>query len=360
MNARTVLGAGLAMLLFIVGLIAMNPETARAATTGIVYDRPPADADFTPIVMKFGTSSADITLTAQAFMDWAKRLDEYSGGKVKIDVFCSSVLGNNTEMVQGAQMGIIDIVVIQPGGIADMGAKKMNLYCLPYLFSDYQQYVKTLFGDIGGELLQDVTDNVQGLIGFSYLPDGGRCYFTGQKPIRNIDDIRNMKLRIQPYAIDVSTSRAIGFSSTPVAFSELYSALQTGVVDGAENPISGIDGNALYEVSKYLVLDNHTYNIPILIVSAATWRKITDDTKALMKFTWNEMVNEFYLPQLESSEAELLDKFRKHGVEIIPALEDRGKWVEAVQPIWKEYGVGLEDLIAGVKALGDGKGEAKQ
>ncbi len=330
---------------------AVLASSATAGTAGDLPAKPPSDGDYTSITMKFGTSSAEATLTAQAFMEWARRLDEHSKGKVQVDVFCSSILGNNTEMVQGAQMGIIDIVVIQPGGIADMGAKKMNLYCLPYLFSNYDQYVKTLFGEIGDQLLQDITDNVQGLIGFGYLPDGGRCYFTAKKPIRNLDDIRGMKLRIQPYAIDVATSRAIGFSSTPVAFSELYSALQTGVVDGAENPISGIDGNALYEVSKYLVVDNHTYNIPILIVSAATWRRLSDDTKVLMKYAWSEMVNEFYLPRLADSEAELLEKFRKHGTQIISELEDREKWVEAVQPVWDEYGVDLKDMIDKIQAL---------
>lgn len=356
MKTRLAFVAALTLLTCIAGGGAFFGEAAWAATSAAPLEvalpaKPSADADYTSITMKFGTSSADSTLTAQAFMDWGKRLEKYSNGKVKMDVFCSSILGNNTEMVQGAQMGIIDVVVIQPGGIADMGAKKMNLYCLPYLLSSYDKYVATLFSGIGDEILQDVTDNVQGLIGFSYLPDGGRCYFTAKKPIRNINDIKSMKIRIQPYAIDNATAAAFGFSSTPVAFSELYSALQTGVVDGAENPISGFDGNALYEVTKYLVLDNHTYNIPVLIVSKITWDRISDDTKTLMKYTWKEMLNEFYLPRLEKSEAELIEKFKKHGLEVIPQLEDREKWVEVVKPVWSKYGAGLEKLIADVQAL---------
>ena len=91
--------------------------------------------DYTKMTLKFGTSSAESTLTAKTFMEWGKRLSEKTNGAVNVDVYCSSVLGNNTEMVQGAQMGTIDVVVIQPGGIADMGAPKMNLLCLTSCFS---------------------------------------------------------------------------------------------------------------------------------------------------------------------------------------------------------------------------------
>jgi len=309
------------------------------------------EGDYTEIIMKFGTSSAESTLTAKTFMEWGERLSQKTDGKVKVDVYCSSVLGNNSEMVQGAQLGTVDIAVIQPGGIADMGATKMNLLTLPYLFNSYDQYYKTLTGPVGEQLLQDVTDHVSGLVGFGYLPDGGRDYFTTSKPIRTIEDIKGQKLRVQPYEIDGDTASALGFSATPVAFSELYSALQTGVVDGAENPIAGIDGSALYEVSSYLTLDNHTYNIPVLLVSRKTWDKISDDTKTLMETEWLLVVDEYYVPQLSAYEAELLKKFEAHGVEVIPAVADPEKWVEAVQPVWDKYGVGIEDLIQEVQNL---------
>lgn len=327
-----------------ISLVALFLVLALLACCGLAED-------YTAMTLKFGTSSAESTLTAQTFMEWGKRLSEKTNGAVNVDVYCSSILGNNTEMVQGAQLGTIDVVVIQPAGIADMGAPKMNLLSLPYLFGSYEQYTKTLYGEVGDELLQQVTDGVQGLIGFSFLPDGGRCYFTNGKGIYNIDDIKGMKLRVQSYAIDTDTANALQFSATPTAFSELYSALQTGIVDGAENPLSGIDGNALYEVSEYLVLDNHTYNIPVLVMSERTWNKANDATKALLKETWMECVNEFFIPQLETYEAGLLEKFAASGVTIIEKVEDYDKWVEAVKPVWEKYGEGMEDLIAKVQAL---------
>jgi len=307
------------------------------------------EAKYNTITLKFGTSSAESSLTAKAFKDWGARLDKATNGAVKVDVYCSSVLGNNTEMTQGAQMGTIDVVVIQPSGLADMGAKRMNVLVLPYLFKDYDQYYKTLYGKIGDELLGDITKNIKGLVGFSYLADGGRCYFNNGRPIKTIQDIKGMKLRVQSYAIDSSTAKAIGFSATPTALSELYSALQTGVVDGAEQPLSAIDGNAFYEVAKYLVLDNHTYNIPTLVVSAMTWNKLNDATKVLLKEKWIETVEQFFKPSLKDYEASLLKKFQTAGMQIVN-IEDYNKWVEAVAPVWKQYGAGLEDIIAQIQA----------
>ena len=343
-------------LAMVFALCACGQSAAPAATATEAPAEAPAEADAAPagpeyseITLKFGTSSAETTLTAQSFMKWGEYLKEATDGKVNVDVYCSSVLGNNTEMSQGAQMGTIDVVVIQPGGVADMGATKMNLLGLPYLFGNYDQYLHTLFGEVGEELLQDVTDNVQGLVGFSYLPDGGRCYFTNSKPITCIEDIKGMKLRIQTYAVDAAAAEAIGFSATPTAFSELYSALQTGVVEGAENPLSGIDGNAFYEVCDYLTLDNHTYNIPVLLFSAKTWNSLTPDTQAVLKEMWEKTVNEFFVPQLSDYEAGLIKKFEEHGM-TVNELTDYDKWVEAVQPVWAEFGAGLEDMIATVQA----------
>ena len=331
------------------GQSAAPAAAATEAPAAEPADAAPAGPEYNEITLKFGTSSAESSLTAQAFMKWGEFLKEATDGKVNVDVYCSSVLGNNTEMTQGAQMGTIDVVVIQPGGIADMGATKMNLLGLPYLFGNYDQYLHTLFGEVGEELLQDVTDNVQGLIGFSYLPDGGRCYFTNGKPITCIDDMKGLKLRIQTYAVDAAAAEAIGFSATPTAFSELYSALQTGVVDGAEQPISAIDGNAFYEVCDNLTLDNHTYNIPVLLISENTWNNLNDDTKAILKEMWNKTVDEWFVPQLSDYEAGLLKKFEENGM-TIHELTDYDKWVEAVQPVWAEYGAGLEDMIAAIQA----------
>lgn len=329
----------------------VETQAPAAQEAAPAVDAAEASVEYNEITLKFGTSSAESSLTAKAFMEWGNLLSEASGGKVNVDVYCSSVLGNNSEMVQGAQLGTIDVVVIQPAGLADMGANKMTLLSLPYLFGSYDQYYNTLFSDVGQELLDNVTETVQGLIGFGYLPDGGRCYFTSSKAIRTLEDIQGMKLRVQSYAIDSSTATALGFSATPTALSELYSAMDTGVVDGAEQPLSAIDGNAFYEVSDYITLDNHTFNLPTLVFSEKTWNSLNAETQTLLKEKWTETVEDYFKPQLEDYENGLIQKFEEAGCEII-TLPDYDKWVEAVAPVWEEYGAGLEDMIAKVQALG--------
>ena len=349
-----ILALNMMFTLFACGSSKTTAETqAPAAAPKAAADPAPTQdgVEYNEVTLKFGTSSAESSLTAKAFMEWGRLLSEASDGKINVDVYCSSVLGNNSEMVQGAQMGTIDVVVIQPAGLADMGANKMTLLSLPYLFKNYDQYYNTLFSDIGDELLDNVTETIQGLIGFSYLPDGGRCYFTSSKAIRSLEDIKGMKLRVQSYAIDSSTATALGFSATPTALSELYSAMDTGVVDGAEQPLSAIDGNAFYEVSNYITLDNHTFNVPTLVFSEKTWNSLNAETQALLKEKWTETVEGYFKPQLADYEAGLLKKFEEAGCEIIE-LPDHDKWVEAVDSVWAEYGAGLEDMIAKVQAIG--------
>lgn len=309
----------------------------------------PAGPEYTEIELKLGTSSAEGSLVANTLVEFGNKLKEATGGKVSVTVYPGSVLGSTAEMLQNTQLGTLDLAVQQPGGLADMGAKKMTLLTLPYLIKEYDTLIDVLFSDIGDELLQDITDNIDGLIGFGYLPDGGRCYFT-TKPIRGLEDIKGLKLRMQSFAIDTDAAKTLGFSATPVAMSELYNALESGVVDGAENSISTIDGSKFYEVIDYVTLDNHIFNLPVMMVSEQTWNKLTDDTKAIMKEVWDENILNYYVPQLTETQNAMLEKFKGEGVEIIE-LEDYDKWVEAVQPVWDLYDDGIEDLVEKVKAM---------
>ncbi len=327
-----------------------EPAPAPAEPAAPEAPAEPAGPEYTEIELKLGTSSAEGSLVANTLVEFGNKLSEATGGKVSVVVYPGSVLGSTAEMLQNTQLGTLDLAVQQPGGLADMGAKKMTLLTLPYLIKDYDTLIDVLFSDIGDELLQDITDNLEGLIGFGYLPDGGRCYFT-TKPIRALDDIKGLKIRMQSFAIDSDAATTLGFSATPVNMNELYSSIDSGVVDGAENSISTIDGSKFYEVIDYVTLDNHIFNLPVMMVSEATWSKLSDDTKAIMKEVWDENILNYYVPALTETQDEMLKKFEEYGVEIIE-LQDYDKWVEAVQPIWDKYDDGIEDLVQKVLAMG--------
>lgn len=328
----------LAILMILVIVLSLSVSTFASAE------------EYEPVTLRFGTTSSDTSLTGMAFLEYSKRLKEKSNGAVDFQVYTSSVLGTNDEMVQGVQIGTIDMTIVTPSGVSDMGAPSLRLLSLPYLFGSYDQYYKTVFGEIGEKLLQEVTDNIQGIYGFSFLPDSGRNFFNNIKPVTCIEDIQGMKLRVMPYAIDSDMAAAIGFSATPISWSEVYQSIQSGVVDGAENPLSGYDGNSLYEVAPYLTLDCHYYSCPVLMMSDKTWNRLPDNTKTLLKETWLEIIDDWYVPNMEEYENTLLAKFEELGV-TVSTITDYEKWVEAVEPVWEKYGADIQDLIDAVREI---------
>ncbi len=357
MKRSSILAVLLAFVL-IFSLVGCGGSSARASTStpsapseNAESPSVPAEPAFETTLIKFGTTSAEATMYVQYFKKWGEKVTNATGGKVTIEVYPGSVLGSSSEMLQSTQLGALDVVVVQPSGCADLGVKKMNLLTLPYLFRDYNQYYNVLTGDIGKELLDAVTEAKVGLVGFGYYPDGARHYFTTEAggAIRSVTDIKGKKLRIQSYAIDQATANALGFSATSVSIAELYSALQSGVVNGAEQPLSTLVSNKYYEVSKYVTLDAHSYNIPTLLFSSKSWDGYSDQLKNILTAAWDECLVEMR-PEIEGYQNEMITTLKDAGLEIIE-LNDHDAWVNAMAPVYAEYGAGIEDLIARVEAV---------
>ncbi|MGN0760189.1 MAG: TRAP transporter substrate-binding protein [Candidatus Ventricola sp.] len=309
-----------------------------------------AVAEFEPMTMRFGTTSGESTMYVQYFKKFAEKVSAATDGAVSIEVYPGSVLGSSLEMLQSTQLGALDIVVVQPAACADLGVKQMGVLSLPYLFENYDHYYRVLTGEIGQKLLDAVTDANIGLVGFGYYPDGARHYFTTEKggAIRSVEDIKGKKLRIQSYAIDQKMAEALGFAATPVSISELYSSLQSGVVDGAEQPLSTLLSNKYYEVCKYVTLDAHSYNIPTLLFSATTWNRCSDELKTIMHTAWDECLVEMR-PEIEGYQLELINTFRENGMEVIEVTDGQA-WADAMKPVYDEFAVGLESLVEEIKA----------
>lgn len=309
-----------------------------------------AMAEFEPMTMRFGTTSGESTMYVQYFKKFAEKVNAATDGAVSIEVYPGSVLGTSLEMLQSTQLGALDIVVVQPAACADLGVKQMGVLSLPYLFENYDHYYRVLTGEIGQKLLDAVTEANIGLVGFGYYPDGARHYFTTEKggAIRSVEDIKGKKLRIQSYAIDQKMAEALGFAATPVSISELYSSLQSGVVDGAEQPLSTLLSNKYYEVCKYVTLDAHSYNIPTLLFSANTWNRCSDELKAVMHTAWDECLVEMR-PEIEGYQLELINTFKGNGMEVIEVTDGQA-WADAMKPVYDEFAVGLESLVEEIQA----------
>lgn len=305
---------------------------------------------FKKTTLRFGTTSAENTLVVATMRMFAEKVLDRTDGQVVVQIFPASQLGDAAEIVKSAQMGAVDMCMAQPASISSMGIKPMSTLVLPYIFKSFDQRLNVLFGDVGQGLLDEISAGNINLRGFGYFPDGARSFFTAKgKPIRKFEDVKGMKLRVQPYDLDTDMVIAMGASPTPTAFAELYSALQSGVVDGGEQPVAGFYGNKLYEVSGYFTLDEHTYNTLVVLFSELSWKKLTPELQSLLTDAWKESVDEFK-DDVVANEKELLNKIAATGTEIIE-LKDREKWMAAMDPIYAKHGVGLDSWIAKIRSV---------
>ena len=298
--------------------------------------------------LKLGHNLAEDHAVHISLTAFAADVAEKSAGTINIQIFPNGTLGSESDMISQVQFGMLDMAKVSASTLGNYN-KLYNAYSVPYVFDNQEHYYSVMDGEIANELYMATEGD--GFIGLTWLDSGSRSFYITDAAYKKANfaeaDLTGLKIRMQNNAMMVRMIELLGGTGvTGIGANEVYSSIQTGVVDGAENPLSGIDGNALYEVSEYLTLDNHTYNIPVLVMSERTWNKANDATKALLKETWMECVNEFFIPQLETYEAGLLEKFAATGVTIIETLPDYEKWVEACAPVWAKYGAGMEDLIA--------------
>lgn len=308
------------------------------------------EEQFPKMTLRFGSTSAENTVIVSTMKKFAQKVSDKTNGQVTVMIFPASQLGGVPEMSRNAQLGALDMCMTQPANLADMGIKEMSTLVLPYIFKSYDQRWDILFGDVGSDLLDKVSEGGIKLKGFGYFPDGARNFFTVKgKPIRKIEDMKGLKLRVQPYALDTDMVIALGASPTPTAFSELYSALQTGLVDGAEQPIAGYYGGKYYEVTSYLTLDEHTYNTLIVLFSEIIWNKLSPQLQAVLIESWEEAVEEARSVVLQN-EADILNKLTDYGIEVIK-LTDREKWVAAMEKVYAKHAIGLENWIERFNAV---------
>lgn len=306
--------------------------------------------EFKPMTLRFGTTSAEGTMVVSTMKEFAAKVSDATGGKVEIQIFPASQLGNVSEMTEQAQMGALDMCMNQPANISDMGIERMGVLGLPYLFTSYEQRWNVLFGDIGDGLLEDITNSDIQLIGLGYYPDGARNFFTvDKKPIRKLEDVKGMKLRVQSFKVDNDMAIALGASPTPTSSSEMYSAIQSGIVDGAEQPVAAYYNSKFYEVSKYMTLDEHTYNTLVIVFSKSIWDTMEPQLQSVLTDSWKEAVTEAK-PEILKAEKEYLTKIADAGVEIIE-LTDKEKWAAAMDTVYKDNAANLTDLVESIKAV---------
>jgi len=295
------------------------------------------------IVLKLGELNPDTHVMTIAFREFARIVEDKTDGRIVVEVFPAGQLGDQQTMIQALQMGALDIYRTNPSFLADLGMEKMNVFHLPFLFRDVDHCWDVLNGPIGEEFLRVVDDSDRKMIGFGYFAESPRNFFFRNKVVTSIADMKGLKIRVPQSQMYLDIVEAFGASPTPLAYAELYSALQTGVVDGAENPLTGYFVNKFYEVAPYYTLNGHELAPSVIMFSELSWRKLSESDQTLLSESMREA--ERYMRSLSAQkDKEAIDAMLAAGV-TISEIDNHQEWVDAVTPLYEKYGAKYLDVI---------------
>jgi tripartite ATP-independent transporter DctP family solute receptor len=278
---------------------------------------------------------------------WADTLKKATDGRIVVKIYPSGQLGGEKELVEQLQMGTLDLTKVSSAGL-EAFVPEMKVLGMPYLFKNKNHKWKVLNSAFGKELLDAGSD--RGLVGIGFYEAGERSFYTKDKPIKTPADLKNLKIRVIKSPMAINLLQILGASPTPISWGELYTALQQGTVDGAENNPPSFVSARHYEVCKYYSLDKHTSPMDVVMAGKKVWGKLSEEDKAIMLETFDISVE--YQKQLWAEVVKenfaLLDSV---GVEVI--TPDQAPFIEAVQPMYKEYAKDkvIGPLIEKIKAI---------
>jgi len=285
----------------------------------------------------------------KAMVYMAERVKFYSKGKMEIEIYPSGQLGSEQQCVELLQIGSLAITKVS-AAVMESFTQNYQVLGLPYIFRSKQHSFNVLDGPIGKELLGSTEKfNIRGLC---FYDAGARSFYTINKPIYTPDDLKRLKIRVMKSQTAMELVKAMGGSPTPISWGELYTALQSGVVDGAENNPPSFYTSHHYEVCKYYSLNEHTMVPDVLIISTVIWNKLTDEEKGwLQKAADESVIKEREL--WAASEIESLKKVQEAGVTIIHP--DKAPFAAKVQPMINSYRnkPNLWRLITAIKEVKD-------
>src|SRR5690554_2541743 len=267
----------------------------------------------------------------QAMEFMGQRVRELSDGKLDVKVYPSEQLGSEQQCVELVQIGSLAITKVS-AAVMESFVEDYKVLGLPYIFQSKEHAFEVFDSDIGQDLLLSSTD--KWIRGLTFYDAGSRSFYIKDKPINHPDDLAGLKLRVMPSITAVGMVRALGGSPTPISWGELYTALQSGVVYGAENNPPSLYTSRHYEVCKYYSLDEHTTIPDVLVISQVIWDKLSDEERDWIQ----QAADESAVLQRKlwaESEEESLAEVQKAGVVI--NHPDKEPFIEKVQPFLETY-----------------------
>lgn len=307
----------------------------------------PAAAD-EAIVIKFSHVVAPDTPKGKGAARFKELGEKYTDGKVKIEVYPNSQLYKDKEELEALQLGAVQMLAPVAGKFGPAGVKEFEVFDMPYIFPDTEALHRVTRGPIGGSLLKKL--EARNMVGLSYW-DAGFRVLSSNKPIRTPDEAKGQKIRINSSKVNQAIMRSIGALPQTMAFSEVYTALQTGVVDGADGNLPNLYTQKQYEVQKHVTMTDHTYSGYVVVVNKPFWDKLPADVRSQLQEAM-KAATAFNDKVTEEDNAKAMAAIKASGkTEIhVPTPAERALWMKAMSPVQDDLASRVgKDLVAAIR-----------
>ena len=297
--------------------------------------------------IKFTTQNPKGHPLVMGMEKFAEIVQAKSGGKIKVNLFPGGVLGGDAPVVSALQGGTIEMASMNSGILASQ-VKDFEVYDFPFMFASSKEADAVVDGPFGKKMHAKLEP--KGLVGLTYWELGFRQITNSKRPINKVEDAEGLKLRVIPNAINVDWVKALGANPTPLAFPEVYAALEQKAIDGQENPLTVIAANKFFEVQKYATLTNHQYNPQSVLISKKFWDTLSADERKIISDAAVESTA-YQRQQARAQAGTALDTVKKGGMqvnELAPA--ELAKFREKMKPVVDKHGAAIAETVKELQA----------
>lgn len=300
-------------------------------------------------VFTYAENQAEDYPTTLGAYRFAELVSERTGGKIEIEIHADAALGEEQSVVSQVQYGGIDFARVSLSSLAEF-IPRLNVLQMPYLYTGSEHMWKVLSGDIGDDFMNAFGGS--GMVPLSWYDAGARNFYNSRHPIERLEDMQGMKIRVQESKLMKDTVIALGAEPVPMAFEDVYSALETGEIDGAENNWPSYESTRNYEVARYFTIDEHNRIPEMQVISQSTWDKLKPEYQKIIRDCARESAlyeRQLWVERERSSE----EKVRKEGCTLteLPA-EEKARFQAAVLPLYEKYCSDYMDIIEAIIEVG--------
>lgn len=316
----------------------------------------PAMAEIREHQLKFAAANNKGHPQVMGMEKFAELVKEKSGGKIEVKLFPGGVLGGDVQTVSALQGGVVEMTVLNAGILAG-NVKQFGAVDLPFLFNSGEEADKVMDGPFGTNLMKLLPDT--GLVGLAYWELGFRNLTNDRHPVTKLEDIKGLKIRTIQSPIPIELFNSLGANAVPLPYTELYTALETGTVDGQENPAANIINAKFYEVQKYMTVTRHQYNPQIVLVSKKFWDGLNDEEKAVLQSAATE-ARDYQRKVSREQDAKAIAEIKSNGMEVSElSPEETQKLRDAVKPLIDKFSadIGPETVAELFKELDAARGK---